>query len=290
MYDCVYAILDGLSELPSLEELNLNWQLASPAASWTIEEFFPLRRFPRIKSIKIMGKLPAALAEDFVRQLRKLGTSGGLHALKSLQLDFPPRRETVHSVLHTILQGVPAGEKLILRELWVNGWTLQLDSVTLPHLRHLSSLHISNMQDQGLDTQRYLWNSMERARICLREISVKDISPPFLDYLSSYRGLETLTISEQSSQQNFHGGDAKVAHTFCRRLYYDVLPLHKDSLKKFHIDDQMDIRKHITADYAAMLQSCSMLESVKVTFDRLELDSEDNNLVCECFPSRIRKD
>lgn len=110
--------------------------------------------------------------------------------------------------LHHLLKHIPKNAApLLLHHLGMDGCFLRLDNITLPHLKSLKSLRLTNIVDpsalSGNDAKRqkqvgasteHLWATMVHEGIWLDDIVCENVSPPFLDYLSAYSGLKSLNL------------------------------------------------------------------------------------------------
>ncbi|KIM42284.1 hypothetical protein M413DRAFT_444714 [Hebeloma cylindrosporum] len=120
--------------------------------------------------------------------------------------------------LHWIFENYPQkSSPLRLHQLSLTYCFLKLDSVTLPHLQHLTSLSLITIQepysrrvrwrsDGASDLERSkeklaygsslddVWKALKLSRIYLQELVLDVVVPSLLDYLASYSGLKKLWI------------------------------------------------------------------------------------------------
>ncbi|KAF8953674.1 hypothetical protein BDZ97DRAFT_1679083, partial [Flammula alnicola] len=121
--------------------------------------------------------------------------------------------------LHQVFKYYPVNASpLRLRHLGLKVCLVRLDEITMPHLRHLTSLNLTNIEDPNMrpryamgeeqeetqilkEQKRYgsslqdVWKMLTQADVRLEEITVDVVVPSFLDYLSSYSGLKKLNLT-----------------------------------------------------------------------------------------------
>lgn len=163
-----------------------------------------------------------------------------------------PKTNTFQS-LHMLFRYIPAtAPPLRLRRLRLKSFLLRLDRFTLPHLAHLTSLSLEDIDDpfnRHLDNECLLknypeviqerkrcgsspgdiWKTLQAARIHLEKITVDDVSTSLLDYLSSYSGLTDLHM-EPSGYVDAASSDAMAA---C--FFQGPLESHAQSLQALRI-------------------------------------------------------
>lgn len=271
-FEGLYTTLDGLTELKRLEELDLNF--FSLPKSWQTPDMIVLRRFCNLRSIKIRGaSLSPELSNALLLQLRKRNQAHP--SLEVLEYDVPPivtqqgdgdgSSFLDDCLLHEVVEGVPETSPLRLKRLRVNGWSLRLDSVTLPHLRRLTHLDINQYQWRH-HRLAHLWNVFNRESIHLRSIRTDTFSDPFISYLLSYTGLEELWMSY--SQDVTHGQNLQM---IVSNLYTLALPNHKDTLKVFKEMNRSDVARCVNHNYMLSVQGCHRLQTMTVTVNATEL-------------------
>ncbi|KAF9479391.1 hypothetical protein BDN70DRAFT_984047 [Pholiota conissans] len=283
-YDILWSINEGLFTLPNLEELHLEFYELR-ILQWQAPDMIPLRRFRNLRSIDIKGhNLSAECAADFVVQLRAILKSGG--SINRIGLSLPSwygvSEDDLH-ILHKVLQNTPPKSNLPLQHLRLQGYTLKLDSVTLPHLRHLTSLDVSqaigmHIGDARLNYQ-HLWDDLKSASIYIKDLRVSEIGRDLLGYLKAYSGLQKLTVIGEPLFRIGHMDDmgyaiaAEEARQISHELYSSVLPRHKESLVAFMGLNYVEwlTPSYLTADEMASLSVCKKLHSVAISLQTSEI-------------------
>ena len=194
--------------------------------------------------------------------------------------------------LHQIFQFLtPEVEPLRLKDLRMTQSLIKLDALTIPHLRHLTCLHLLSMEipsnrkekdpdisdDMNSESSRDLekaedcigskmsdvWSALHRAEIYLKEIAVTDINTGLLGYLTHYTGLTKLAIfSGRSSLES----DASASLFFTAPLASHVKTLEELDLRA-SFDDLWCLGEH----NISAISSCTGLKRLRVCVSRADL-------------------
>ena len=160
-----------------------------------------LQSLRHLQSIKI-----SAFNSDFFKNIIEplsllIAKSPNLHTLH-----VGPTYGPVAS-LHRLLKNCPSNLVLPLKDLGLQGVSLELESITLPHLHRLTSLTLhdyktseSNPDGVYVDKAERLhpdaiWAMLKTTDVRLNDIDVNQISTTLLDYISSYSGLKKLRLA-----------------------------------------------------------------------------------------------
>lgn len=204
--------MDGIVNLPHLEDLYFDF--SGFPVLWQAADMIMLHRFTQLQSLGFRAQYPSdPLAGSLIQQLRINSTK---QSLTSLAIQFTGVTKN-KEVLHEIVRDVPGGSPLKLKHLQAHGWKLSLNPTTIPHLRCLSSLDISRMDQES---HARVWFDLMVANIQLKKIA-GPISMSLNMYLRSYTGLEHLTITVSR-------GNGESFSDLCQSL-----PFHKDTLGFF---------------------------------------------------------
>jgi len=137
---------------------------------------------------------------------------------------------------------------LRLHHLSLNSCLVRLDHITLPHLRHLQSIHLQSVIDPYDDDRRNnlnngpqqrevgssvdeFWRTLAAEEIWLEEIKHEDVGEGFLDYLEAYptmagpgpeTGLKSLTLNPDSGYRG-----PSYSNPMARRFFSKQGPLIK---------------------------------------------------------------
>ena len=133
----------------------------------------------------------------------------------SLLIAKSPNLHTLHmgpmygpaASFHHLLRNCPPNLVLPLKHLGLQGVSLKLDSITLPHLHRLTSLALHNYKTlesnpDGAYVDKVesshpdeIWAILKTTNVHLIDIDVNQISTALLDYISSYSGLKKLCLA-----------------------------------------------------------------------------------------------
>lgn len=281
-------IIEGLAKLAQLEELYLDFAVYRAAAENTNLVMIPFRRFKRLRCIDIGGHNISNFYPSFVsgcmRQVHEMVKAGA--ELSSMALNMPKASfnpiDPMQHVLREIYGGVPHQAHPTLRRLRLSGYSLQLDAVTLPHLRGLTSLDISRaniLQETGEDGQ--FWHALQTESVKIKELVIQEVTAPLLQYLESYLGLESLISGREgvfrTRGSRYDQVSAELAIEEAQRLSFElwtvVLPQHKASLVSYmgYNKTETHAPSYMTLDGMSALSHCSNLQNlvfvVHVTWD-----------------------
>ncbi|KAF9479369.1 hypothetical protein BDN70DRAFT_993502 [Pholiota conissans] len=281
-FDHLSAVVDGLSELPHLQDIHIRFYLPY---IYQIPGMVPLHRFKTMQSLDA-GGLSVLSATDFASQLRTVLGHGQF--LKKLGLNLPHSfgYSAERHLLRDIVKDMSPGTHLSLEYLRLGGFSLELDSITLPHLRNLSSLDVSREPEHRWNPKdEQFWNNMASARIRIRDLVIDGITRPILAYLQTYEGLERLTslgceetdlsLSERSTVA------PEEARSLSDELYNIVLPLHKEYFLMFKTQNHYLGRAPTYLTYQDMisLSVCKKLLTLYLIIEGSSiLDKSDNDV------------
>ncbi|KAF8889444.1 hypothetical protein CPB84DRAFT_1449294 [Gymnopilus junonius] len=204
-----------------------------------------------------------SIGQDSVVNLAKLVAQLPPGQISSLTVhrEWHMTRSTKALSLHDLFQFMDEATPLHLQRLEISGSFVRLDSVTVPHLRHLTSLHINNafepsrepvvkgargtfvrcgtVADDVLEKQRAVgsslnqfWTDLSRESIHLEEIVLNNVVPGFMQYLTTYSGLKRLKLSAVFFTTT--AGSEASAQMFFSNPF--KLESHSDSLENLSIN------------------------------------------------------
>ncbi|KIM43931.1 hypothetical protein M413DRAFT_25443 [Hebeloma cylindrosporum] len=199
----------------------------------------------------------------------------------------------VYTSLHQIFQFLtPKAEPPRLKDLRMTRSFIKLDSFTIPHLRHLTCLHLLHMKDPdasedsdisdgstlespgGLKNREYrkgsqlsdFWSDLRLARIYLKEISIDDINTGLLGYLACYTGLTKLVVTRRFPSSFLPGSDALATLFFAKGL-----PSHGKTLEELTIDPHFKDCWCLGEDSMPAFSTCTGLRILKVCISTADL-------------------
>ncbi|KAH9479909.1 hypothetical protein JR316_0008505 [Psilocybe cubensis] len=273
------VVMDSLVSLPALSELRISLG-GGTASSLKLEQLTDLRK------ITITGSC-LHYRRDVVSGLRTLISNSP--RLTHLDVGHNYRSDDSDiSTLHDLLGAVPPASPLNLSHLTLRGWCIRLDDITLPHLRSLVSLSLhvnldtrtfspSDLDDSAHEellrrtaafssSTEEIWDTLREERICLKELTTDEVNDALLDYLSSYSGLQKLTLTSATAHS------AKKSDALAMKFYRDVLPKHAGTLVSLDVcpvyEGKWCFGKH---------NSSSLLQCTKLSNLKIHINSEDIN-------------
>jgi hypothetical protein len=129
--------------------------------------------------------------------------------------------------LHQIFKHYPQSSvPLRLRHLSLKACFVKLDDLTLPHLQHLTSLSLLNIENPDNRRSRWennepselpltkeqqtygsslddIWKALTFSGIYLEELALDVVVPSFLEYLASYSGLKKLRLTADGFRDGY---------------------------------------------------------------------------------------
>ncbi|KAG7441931.1 uncharacterized protein BT62DRAFT_460014 [Guyanagaster necrorhizus] len=142
----------------------------------------------------------------------------------------------------------------------------------IPHLRLLASLqiHIANVPEQ-------LWTALRTENIFLHHISVVMINDALVEYLGSYSGIMTLSLTPTQPDS-----DARA-----QRFWKTVLPKHVRTMKELFVHPNTAGEWCLNDGALRILTQCKNLEILRVIVDqdRVDVKGPDNIItrLLECL-------
>ena len=188
------AVMNAVKTLPLLESLELivgNFNSAG----------LQLQSLRNLQSIKISAPDNDYFINIIEPLSRLIAKSPNLHTFH-LGSTYSPAAS-----FHHLLRNCPPNLVLPLKHLGLQGVSLKLDSITLPHLHRLTSLTLhdyktskSTLDGAFVDKAERLhpdaiWAILKTTNVHLNGIDVNHISTTLLDYISSYSGLKKLRLA-----------------------------------------------------------------------------------------------
>jgi len=216
--------MNAVKTLPLLESLELIVKSSDTAD-------LQLQSLHNLQSIKVSS--PGYEFRDIIEPLSLLiAKSPNLHTLH-----VGPAYRPAGS-FHHLLRNCPPNLVLPLKHLGLQGFSLKLDSITLPHLHRLTSLTLHNVTTSESDPDGTyvcktesshpdeIWAILKTTDVRLDGIDVNHISTSLLDYISSYSGLKKLRLSLLNFKTE---GESDIA---ANQFYNLCLGKHTSSLEE----------------------------------------------------------
>jgi hypothetical protein len=180
---------------------------------------------------------------------------------------------------------------------------VKLDDVTLPHLQHLTSLSLINIEEPYNRRSRWgtepsnlqlskehqthgsslddIWKALKFSRIYLEELALDVVVPSFLEYLASYSGLKKLRLTEDG----FHGGNS--SDSMARQFFSTPFTNHIQTLEDLSITAPFEGPWCFGPWNQAIFSRCTNLKTFKISIVSGQLHpSEDSGVERNVIVSR----
>ncbi|EDQ99703.1 uncharacterized protein LACBIDRAFT_316191 [Laccaria bicolor S238N-H82] len=216
------AVMNAVKTLPLLESLELIIE-SSDAAD------LQLQCLRNLQSIKISVRRNDYFMKIIEPLSLLVAKSPNLHTLH-----LGPTHRPAAS-LHHLLMNCPPNLVLPLKHLGLQGFSLKLDSITIPHLHRLTSLTLHHYTEFDPDLHPDgIWAMLKTTDVRLNGIDVTRVSTTLLDYISSYSGLKKLCLARMDIET--HEQSELAANQF----YNLCLGKHTSSLEELIVtaDDE----------------------------------------------------
>ncbi|KAJ8085049.1 hypothetical protein AAF712_003388 [Marasmius tenuissimus] len=242
------TICEALATLPLLSSLSIK-------ASWMQDDLppLPLHLFTH-GSLEVLSIFyPYKDPSLYIQPLQALITNNP--NLTHLDLQFHPQF-TLPVTPFSDLFTVPFSKSLRLESLTLVGWTLDFTTDVLPHIRGLRTLELLDRQ-QDIGTS--YWDVLRSSETHLRSVTVSNPTSEFVDYISSFSGLEILLL--QDAGMIVEQGESD---ELARKFYGEVLPRHRATLKEVSISSLGPELWTFGAWNASAFDGCTELVSLGV--------------------------
>ncbi|KDR72800.1 hypothetical protein GALMADRAFT_101133 [Galerina marginata CBS 339.88] len=281
------TVMDALKSLPNLREFWVSLPSIKTPVAW--------EHLKGLRQIHIEGTCDEHEDETFDSLAKAVAQSPQLTSIEiasGWRYRLPTNKK---QSLHQIFKYYPRdATPLRLRHLQLMTWLVRLDEVTLPHLKHLTSLELVNIEDPYArspytlaesddeseakhENRRYgssveeIWKTMRSARIRLEELTVDVVTPSFLDYLSSYSGLKMLHITPGG----FHEGTSSDA--LAKKFFADPLQKHSGSLEDLNIAARYEGLWCFSDHNLPAIAKCTNLKSLRIAIISSQLWNDDDH-------------
>ncbi len=263
-------VVKALSSLPNL--------CSATFAVAFCKVLLPFHLFPALRQISLVGTCEI-YHDDTLDNLAKLVAK--TPSLNSIDISSNWRYNqpiNKSQSLHELFKYYPrSAPPLRLRHLGLTACLVRFDELTLPHLRQLTSLELTSIEDP-YTRQRYVledeyeegellneqkqygsslddvWTTLKDAEIHLEEITVDVVVPAFLDYLQSYSGLKKLIMKPGGFTDGIRS-DAMASEFFATSLVK-----HRASLQDLAIQALYEGGWCFSASNISMISGCQGLK------------------------------
>ncbi|TFK39606.1 hypothetical protein BDQ12DRAFT_712263 [Crucibulum laeve] len=255
--------LDCLANMQRLEDVTL--EVIGHGGCIPNIKLSRLRPLQRISLSKIWERQSTLVLQDDISFLISLSPD-----LQCLELDSGIHHsEGMAPSFNDILDRINEEKLLQITRLRLQCFGVQWNKSITTRLFSLTSLTlldiypyapVKNPMDEAevlspLHMNEALWKTLQLEGIILRELVTDEICEVFLDYIASYSGLIKLVLTRATA----HNGDAVAADTLAETFYFQVLPLHADSLEILDIRGAYERKWCYGYHYSDSLRQCRRL-------------------------------
>ncbi|KIM44339.1 hypothetical protein M413DRAFT_379456 [Hebeloma cylindrosporum] len=196
--------------------------------------------------------------------------------------------------LHDIFKHYPQGfPPLQLQRLSLEYYLVKLDEVTLPHLRHLTSLNLMYIEEPFGGRRRWgthepsgsessegnqtygstfddIWEALKISGIYLQELALDIVVPSFLEYLASYSGLKKLRLIPGG----FDEGDS--SDSMANQFFSAPLTNHVQSLEYLSISALYEGSWCFGPWNQAIVSRCTNLKALEMAITSRSIEDVDS--------------
>ncbi|KAF8174552.1 hypothetical protein BJ912DRAFT_909833 [Pholiota molesta] len=250
-----------------------------------------LKTLPNLRSVRFsLGQCKIGLPLDTLTSLREVTLSGTCEADHDVTLAALARlvgatpaltaidiaTNWVHNrpigraqSLHALFAHCPRGAPpLRLRRLALKAALVRLDAVTLPHLRCLTALSLTSIEDPYMrgryEQKRYgsgleeVWQALRGAEIWLEELTVDVVVPALVEYLKAYSGLKKLAVTPKNLEEGTR------SDAMADEFYTGVLGRHASSLQELEVEPLYEGKWCIGRHNLAAIANCRQMKFLKM--------------------------
>ena len=241
----------------------------------------PLRKFSGLEKLALCNTYGKILLPSEIKdELAQVIANSPLLSHLEVNVHFSKPSVSFHDFLLLASKQELSPRKPPLTHLALDTVKLCIDATTLPFLRSLTSLDISTSPGEP---NSELWKGLMGAKICLTNIKTDIVTSTFIDYLTSYSGLQKLTLNLRMMPHDAEFGTTEHVHD----LFHLALPMHEDSLTVLSINAPGAMRWCISPDLLSPLYTCQNLVDLSLFVDVKVADEGDvESFGVVCNPSK----
>ncbi|KAF8881669.1 hypothetical protein CPB84DRAFT_1791526 [Gymnopilus junonius] len=266
---CQTIVIDALNSLPAFRDLTIDMDY--------LQVDLPLSLLQNLSRISIStpssAEVNSASLHNFAQAiaLSSPGQITNVELVRQHYYSSPTTADPSASLHHYLRFCADQGSFLQLRHLRIKNLSFRLDEITSPHLIHLTSLDLSNIQEPALEnsfgsTVSEIWIELARLKIHLEEISVSAIPISFLDYLKHYPGLKLLALKVPAF--NSREQSEQYASLFFRD---GTLDQHVETLEDLTIDASFEDYWCFGEHNISSISSCRRLKHLSMAISTEDL-------------------
>lgn len=257
-------VVASLSALPLLKDVCIKFEGQTPNPF-----HLPLRKFSGLEKLALCNRYgKILLPSEIIDELVQVIANSPLLSHLEVTVHFCKPSISFHEFLRLASTQELSPRKPLLTHLALDTVKLCIDATTLPFLRSLTSLDISTSPGEP---NSELWEGLKGAKIHLTNIKTDIVTSTFIDYLTSYSGLQKLTLNLRMMPRDTEFGTTEHVYD----LFHLALPRHEDSLTVLSINAPGAIRWCIRPDLLSPLYTCQNLVELGLFVDVKVADEGD---------------
>lgn len=251
----------------------------------------PFHLFPALRQISLVGTCEIYhddTLDNLAKLVAKTPSLNSIDIASNWRCNQPINKsQSLHELFKYYPRNVPP---LRLRHLGLTTCLVRLDEFTLPHLRQLTSLELTSIEDP-YTRQRYVkedeyeeggllneqkqygsslddvWKTLKDAEVHLEEITVDVVVPALLDYLHSYSGLKKLVMKPGGFTDGIRS-DAMASEFFATSLVKHKISLQELAIQALYEGDWCFSSSNLSA-----ISACQGLQTLKMSIISNQLSS-----------------
>jgi hypothetical protein len=267
------AVINSLSRSKSLIYLNLHLAFGFDASNLRLDLLSGLKRIVISGSCKYFHQHVVKRLGQCIARSPEMSSIDIDRYLWYADSDIP----TLHSLLGS-------AKVIQLKHLGLHSWYTRFDDVTLPHLRSLTSLTLTNNNNPPdyehpfSSTAAEIWSTLLANKIHLERISTDAMDAALLEYLASYSGLTRLYLKNVTAQD--HQSSDQLAELF----FGSVITQHTSTLEELYVLPRYEGKWCFGERITPSIIRCSRLQYLKVAVISSEVNpSRRGNIMVSCI-------
>ncbi|KAI3598063.1 hypothetical protein WG66_009132 [Moniliophthora roreri] len=284
------VVMESLSSLPALARLSLKGDLSWPRPPAMHIRLFPCGSLARLEmNLVVQGPLAVILRflQDCLSAIIQNNPRLEAILIRLMYLYYGGPGSGTPDVfdLHSIFEKIPSSKPLRLQTFLMDlpPGSVRITPKVVEQLKSLRCLEYSEAYRPFNDAaSTLLWTALRTQQIHVRELTIeKWPCQALVDYLESFSGLETLSISTSS------GPSTDYSDNLARGFWKNVIPMHKDTLKHITIRSEYTGSWGVGEEHFQTLRSCENLISLTVNLNYSPQAEEKDDIVDNLLTSLV---
>ena len=243
----------------------------------------PFHWFSDLQEISIdgtNGEYHTGTMENLAKMVAHSPQLNSINMKSTVMLRTPlGKTQSLHQLFQYYSKDVPP---LRLHRLVFDICLVRFDDITIPHLKYLTSLSLTDIKDTSDSTPTYsdgvnvdseearaeqgrwgsslqeIWNALMKADIFLEEITVDVVVQNLIAYLASYSGLKILNLTSRVF-------DKRISNDLAAQFYAKPLSNHVQSLRRLDISAAYEGLWCVGEHNLSLISQCINLKHLAVS-------------------------